>query len=257
MLSRRSISQIPLCHLDRGEAEAGEAGAGDRDKGIETRRRGVVDTLHVVIRIALDGTNFLMHVSPPSPRWQQLVQRGNRPTCRSHVFGHGNNCTVAATILCSSSFAVNTRDGKRSVLCGLTSPVLVGLTRFRFSSVHGSLAHTGKVRSQTPKVGRQEKRKRPRGRAKKRLLYNRRWVASPTLSASVSLLNDWPFFFFSQIRQRHDIARWKTSNVRRPFFRLVHILLSFTIAFDEMKDSSIVHTEHILLIHQITSFAPS
>jgi len=41
---------------------------------------------------------------------------------------------------------------------------------------HGSLARAGKVKSQTPKVEKQEKKKTPKGRAKKRLLYNRRFV---------------------------------------------------------------------------------
>lgn len=39
--------------------------------------------------------------------------------------------------------------------------------------VHGSLARAGKVKGQTPKVEKQEKPKQPKGRAKKRLLYNR------------------------------------------------------------------------------------
>jgi small subunit ribosomal protein S30e len=42
--------------------------------------------------------------------------------------------------------------------------------------VHGSLARAGKVKSQTPKVEKQEKKKTPKGRAKKRMLYNRRFV---------------------------------------------------------------------------------
>jgi len=42
--------------------------------------------------------------------------------------------------------------------------------------VHGSLARAGKVNSQTPKVEKQEKEKAPTGRAKKRELYNRRFV---------------------------------------------------------------------------------
>ncbi len=42
--------------------------------------------------------------------------------------------------------------------------------------VHGSLARAGKVKGQTPKVERQEKRAQPRGRAKKRMQYNRRYV---------------------------------------------------------------------------------
>ena len=44
--------------------------------------------------------------------------------------------------------------------------------------VHGSLARAGKVKSQTPKVEAQEKKKIPKGRAKKRMLYNRRYVLS-------------------------------------------------------------------------------
>ncbi|KAG8823958.1 hypothetical protein FRC19_002790 [Serendipita sp. 401] len=43
--------------------------------------------------------------------------------------------------------------------------------------VHGSLARAGKVKSQTPKVEKQEKKKTPKGRAKKRILYNRRCVS--------------------------------------------------------------------------------
>ena len=40
--------------------------------------------------------------------------------------------------------------------------------------VHGSLARAGKVRGQTPKVAKGEKKKMITGRAKKRLQYNRR-----------------------------------------------------------------------------------
>ncbi|KAJ4347513.1 40S ribosomal protein S30 [Ascochyta clinopodiicola] len=49
--------------------------------------------------------------------------------------------------------------------------------------VHGSLARAGKVKSQTrkpthpyPPVEPQEKKKTPKGRAKKRLTYTRRFV---------------------------------------------------------------------------------
>ncbi len=47
--------------------------------------------------------------------------------------------------------------------------------------VHGSLARAGKVRGQTPKVAKQEKKKGKakndlRGRAKKRMQYNKRYV---------------------------------------------------------------------------------
>ncbi|GAA98206.1 uncharacterized protein L969DRAFT_102131 [Mixia osmundae IAM 14324] len=46
--------------------------------------------------------------------------------------------------------------------------------------VHGSLARAGKVKSQTPKVEPQEKKKKLTGRAKKRILYNRRFVNAVT-----------------------------------------------------------------------------
>ncbi|KAK3740066.1 hypothetical protein QZH41_011408 [Actinostola sp. cb2023] len=42
--------------------------------------------------------------------------------------------------------------------------------------VHGSLARAGKVKSQTPKVDPQEKKKKKTGRAKRRMQYNRRFI---------------------------------------------------------------------------------
>ena len=47
---------------------------------------------------------------------------------------------------------------------------------FKQAKVHGSLARAGKVKSQTPKVEKTEKPKKPKGRAYKRLLYTRRFV---------------------------------------------------------------------------------
>ncbi|KAF5458914.1 hypothetical protein F2P56_022907 [Juglans regia] len=44
--------------------------------------------------------------------------------------------------------------------------------------VHGSLARAGKVRGQTPKVAKQDKKKKPRGRAHKHMQYNRRFVTA-------------------------------------------------------------------------------
>jgi small subunit ribosomal protein S30e len=41
---------------------------------------------------------------------------------------------------------------------------------------HGSLARAGKVKGQTPKVDKTDKKKKPRGRALKRMQYNRRFV---------------------------------------------------------------------------------
>ncbi|EDV48330.1 uncharacterized protein LOC6553472 [Drosophila erecta] len=42
--------------------------------------------------------------------------------------------------------------------------------------VHGSLARAGKVKGQTPKVEKQEKKKKKTGRAKRRIQFNRRFV---------------------------------------------------------------------------------
>merc|ERR1712096_281209 len=42
--------------------------------------------------------------------------------------------------------------------------------------VHGSLARAGKVKGQTPKVDKQEKKKKKTGRSKRRIQYNRRFV---------------------------------------------------------------------------------
>lgn len=45
--------------------------------------------------------------------------------------------------------------------------------RLRGGKVHGSLARAGKVKGQTPKVEKQEKKKKKTGRAKRRMQYNR------------------------------------------------------------------------------------
>ena len=54
--------------------------------------------------------------------------------------------------------------------------------------VHGSLARAGKVRGQTPKVAKQDKKKKPRGRAHKRMQYNRRFVTAGNLTIFVSMV---------------------------------------------------------------------
>jgi small subunit ribosomal protein S30e len=62
----------------------------------------------------------------------------------------------------------------------VTVPVLYA------GKVHGSLARAGKVRGQTPKVAKQDKKKKPRGRAHKRMQYNRRFVTAGKLIAPPS-----------------------------------------------------------------------
>ncbi|EEA05944.1 40S ribosomal protein S30, putative [Cryptosporidium muris RN66] len=44
------------------------------------------------------------------------------------------------------------------------------------AKAHGSLARAGKVKNQTPRVEKQQKKKASTGRAKKRHQYNRRFV---------------------------------------------------------------------------------
>ncbi|KAK4781208.1 hypothetical protein SAY87_017314 [Trapa incisa] len=55
---------------------------------------------------------------------------------------------------------------------------LAKMTLTAAGKVHGSLARAGKVRGQTPKVAKQDKKKKPRGRAHKRMQYNRRFVTA-------------------------------------------------------------------------------
>ncbi|XP_064407806.1 FAU ubiquitin like and ribosomal protein S30 fusion b [Latimeria chalumnae] len=50
------------------------------------------------------------------------------------------------------------------------------VARMLGGKVHGSLARAGKVRGQTPKVAKQEKKKKRTGRAKRRMQYNRRFI---------------------------------------------------------------------------------
>lgn len=56
-----------------------------------------------------------------------------------------------------------------SIELDLTVPLLGG-------KVHGSLARAGKVKGQTPKVEKQEKKKKKTGRAKRRIQFNRRFA---------------------------------------------------------------------------------
>merc|ERR1711991_174288 len=55
------------------------------------------------------------------------------------------------------------------------STIEVGM-RMVGGKVHGSLARAGKVKGQTPKIEKQEKKKEKTGRAKRRQQYNKRFV---------------------------------------------------------------------------------
>ncbi|XP_077567581.1 FAU ubiquitin like and ribosomal protein S30 fusion a isoform X2 [Stigmatopora nigra] len=61
--------------------------------------------------------------------------------------------------------------------CGISELCTLEIAgRLLGGKVHGSLARAGKVRGQTPKVDKQEKKKKKTGRAKRRIQYNRRFV---------------------------------------------------------------------------------
>ncbi|KAJ8356468.1 hypothetical protein SKAU_G00192620 [Synaphobranchus kaupii] len=68
-------------------------------------------------------------------------------------------------------------DGAFLGHCGVSENCTLEVTgRLLGGKVHGSLARAGKVRGQTPKVDKQEKKKKKTGRAKRRIQYNRRFV---------------------------------------------------------------------------------
>merc|ERR1712002_1250995 len=61
--------------------------------------------------------------------------------------------------------------------CGLSELCTVEMTGHLLGGkVHGSLARAGKVKGQTSKVEKQEKKKKKTGRARRRIQYNRRFV---------------------------------------------------------------------------------
>nr|ABM55597.1 ubiquitin/ribosomal protein S30e fusion protein-like protein [Maconellicoccus hirsutus] len=79
----------------------------------------------------------------------------------------------ATEILLYSSGTPIPDDMFASQLPTLTIDVSVPLLG---GKVHGSLARAGKVKGQTPKVEKQDKKKKKTGRAKRRMQYNRRFV---------------------------------------------------------------------------------
>ncbi|KUM58653.1 hypothetical protein ACN42_g8495 [Penicillium freii] len=82
----------------------------------------------------------------------------------------GRPTQVALPILHSQS-----RFKNRFITKPLPSPVHQRQSS-NMGKVHGSLARAGKVKAATPKVEPQEKKKNPKGRAYKRILYTRRFV---------------------------------------------------------------------------------
>jgi len=82
------------------------------------------------------------------PSEEQVIFLGGKPLCDSAILGE--HCNDLATL-----------DVEVRILGG---------------KVHGSLARAGKVKGQTPKVDKQESKKKKTGRAKRRMQYNRRFV---------------------------------------------------------------------------------
>lgn len=82
-----------------------------------------------------------------------------------------NVVDVKMTLSCEGTILDDnsTVESLSSIELDLTVPLLGG-------KVHGSLARAGKVKGQTPKVEKQEKRKKKTGRAKRRIQFNRRFA---------------------------------------------------------------------------------
>ncbi|XP_059595443.1 uncharacterized protein LOC100241142 [Vitis vinifera] len=83
--------------------------------------------------------------------------------------------------------------------------------------VHGSLARAGKVRGQTPKVAKQDKKKKPRGRAHKRMQYNRRFVTAGNV---ISLCSYDLHCFIDQFCLQISYSDWLENVFRACFFSL-------------------------------------
>ena len=105
---------------------------------------------------ALDGALTRIDVAPETTIAQIKAQLG----AEDFVLSHGSS-------ILEEDFAVSTLPEGATI--GLNARLLGG-------KVHGSLARAGKVRAQTPKVEKQEKKKKKTGRAHRRIQYNRRFV---------------------------------------------------------------------------------
>uniref|UniRef100_A0A8C1LY97 Ubiquitin-like protein FUBI n=1 Tax=Cyprinus carpio TaxID=7962 RepID=A0A8C1LY97_CYPCA len=104
-----------------------------------------------------------------------------------HVSGHESVRDVKAHVQALEGLSVEEQvlllagapleDDASLLDCGVSEHCTIELTaRLLGGKVHGSLARAGKVRGQTPKVDKQEKKKKKTGRAKRRIQYNRRFV---------------------------------------------------------------------------------
>ena len=116
----------------------------------------------------------------------------------------------------ASPSSSSTNHGKRYV--ALTPLDIDDTYGSLYRLVHGSLARAGKVKSQTPKVEPQEKKKDPKGRAKKRMLYNRRYV-----QGSFALPCRWLIVLFQICQRYHSATGWKATNVSWAFDTFIFV----------------------------------
>ena len=99
-------------------------------------------------------------------------------TCAPHyITSHYNSNTTIPHLSPTILHSIPTTTTTIITIISLSKPPKKTNTKTNMGKVHGSLARAGKVKGQTPKVEKQEdKKKQPRGRAKKRMQYNRRYV---------------------------------------------------------------------------------
>ncbi|TVU27842.1 hypothetical protein EJB05_19343, partial [Eragrostis curvula] len=117
----------------------------------------------------LQRAGFFAALQPPNAneKWAPNITQNNWPsTLCIYKASHSSRATSEATAAAATARAP------------LPNRPSTGAPPPSSPWVHGSLARAGKVRGQTPKVAKQDKKKKPRGRAHKRMQYNRRFVTA-------------------------------------------------------------------------------
>ncbi|CAH0383836.1 unnamed protein product [Bemisia tabaci] len=116
-------------------------------------------------------TNHMLPADDKQHKWSQLLRACITGTLKSdkRVGGRGDQ---------RPNIAVSPGIGEGCTGRGLhgASAACPQSTGKKPRKVHGSLARAGKVKGQTPKVEKQEKKKKKTGRAKRRCQYNKRFV---------------------------------------------------------------------------------
>lgn len=127
------------------------------------------------------------HPSPTATK--QSPERSNTLSCCFQCGHHGCASIRLPIIACQANAAYSLL-----ISCDNRPSINLSVYGTFAGKVHGSLARAGKVRGQAPKVAKQDKKKLPRGRAKKRLQYNRRFVnvgaSAPAVFCSYAVTSD-------------------------------------------------------------------